>query len=372
MAATTPSLHLAPVTSVRRTPSIDRPCHRRARRSRWCGRRGLSRDAHWRRLRATRHRASWGTGASDISPSYGIDAMAAIGFVQSALVVIAPGTPTTVNIGAVSTRADLSQTVTWQVAADAGTAIAVAPANGQLLLDAGGRATQPLTFTTLQTQGQYVVPFQMTSSTGNSVPNLALSVVVAPAGSIFPYFNNAGISDDSTDMGNLDGAGFSYSAQALAAAGVTPGSAVTVGGINYIWPKVPAGQNDNIQASGQTITFAATSVRSTIGLLGCAAQTDAGGAQGTLTVTYADTTTQNILMVFTDWTEGGGEYPLVGGDVVAVTTAYRDNGTTPSNDTTYVYALAATLTGSSTVQSITLPSNVTGGSIHLFDIELAP
>jgi hypothetical protein len=55
-----------------------------------------------------------------------------------------------------------------------------------------------------------------------------------------------------------------------------------------------------------------------------------------------------------------------------VTAAYRDQGTTKDTVTTYVYALTASLTGSSPVQRVTLPLNVTGGAIHIFDIELAP
>ena len=316
--------------------------------------------------------ATWGTGASDMPPSYGVDSTAAIGFVQTSPIVIAPGAQVTANLGAASTRSDVSQTITWEVSANAGTAIGVSPTSGQLTLAPSAKGTAALTFTAPQTQGQYIVPFQMTSSTGNAVPSAAVSVIVAPAGSLFPYFNNAGISDDSTGTGNLDGAGFSYSAEALAAAGVTPGSTIAAGGINYTWPNVPVGQDDDIQVAGQTISFAAASGKTTIGLLGCATDAETTGAQGTLTVTYADSSTQSIPIAFTDWTRGGGGYPLVGGNVVAVTTAYRDQGTTKQNVTSYVYALSATLTGTAAVQSVTLPFTVTGGSINVFDVELGP
>jgi hypothetical protein len=292
--------------------------------------------------------------------------------VQTSPIVIAPGAQVTANLGAASTRSDVSQTITWEVSANAGTAIGVSPTSGQLTLAPSAKGTAALTFTAPQTQGQYIVPFQMTSSTGNAVPSAAVSVIVAPAGSLFPYFNNAGISDDSTGTGNLDGAGFSYSAEALAAAGVTPGSTIAAGGINYTWPNVPVGQDDDIQVAGQTISFAAASGKTTIGLLGCATDAETTGAQGTLTVTYADSSTQSIPIAFTDWTRGGGGYPLVGGNVVAVTTAYRDQGTTKQNVTSYVYALSATLTGTAAVQSVTLPFTVTGGSINVFDVELGP
>jgi len=260
--------------------------------------------------------------------------------------------------------------VSWQLSSAAGTAVAVAPTSGSLSLGMGAQATTPLTFTAPVTEGQYTLPFQMTSSTGVPCPSPVLNVIVASAGALWPYYNNAGISDDTTGTGNFDGDGYSYSAQALAAAGVNPGSTLSVGGVTYTWPNVAAGQNDNINVGGQTITFSETAHKTTLGLLG-SASSGSTGASGNLTVTYADNTTQSIPIVFGDWTEGGGTFSIVPGDTLAITTTYRDGGTTKYATTTYVYAFTASLTdATSTVTSISLPSSVSGGSMHLFDIEL--
>ena len=83
-----------------------------------------------------------------------------------------------------------------------------------------------------------------------------MSVVVDKPGDLSPFFNNTGISDDSNGgAANYDGDGFSYSEQALTAAGLAPGGTVTSNGLTYTWPNVAAGQPDNIVASGQTIAL---------------------------------------------------------------------------------------------------------------------
>jgi beta-glucosidase len=52
-----------------------------------------------------------------------------------------------------------------------------------------------------------------------------------------------GVTDDANPApGNLDGAGFSFSAQALASAGVVPGGTVTSGSLSFTWPDAPAGE----------------------------------------------------------------------------------------------------------------------------------
>ena len=239
---------------------------------------------------------TWGTAATDAPPSYGTSSTAAIGFIQAGQLVIAPGAQTTTSIGAQSTRSDITQTVSWQLSSAAGTAVTVAPTSGSLSLATGAQATTSLTFTAPQTEGQYTLPFQMTSSTGVACPSPVLNVIVASAGALWPYYNNAGISDDSTGTGNFDGDGYSYSAEALATAGVTPGGTLSVGGVTYTWPNVAAGQNDNIEVGGQTITFSETAHKTTLGLLG-SASSGSTGASGNLTVTYADNTTQSIPIV---------------------------------------------------------------------------
>jgi predicted alpha-1,2-mannosidase len=151
---------------------------------------------------------SWGTAATDAPPSFGVDSTAAIGFSSVGQLVLVPGAQATATIGAQSTRSDVSQTVSWQFSASGANAgVTVSPSSGTLSLAAGTQATQPLTIIAPSTQGQYPLPFQLTSSTGNLAPGPAIVLVVAAPGAIYPYFNNAGISNDSTGGTNFDGGG---------------------------------------------------------------------------------------------------------------------------------------------------------------------
>ena len=248
--------------------------------------------------------------------------------------------------------------------------MAVGPTSGQLTLAAGAKGSQSLTLTAPTTQGRYSIPFQLTSSLGVAAPSVVAPHHRRPCGATFwPYFNNAGICDDGSGAANFDGVGYSYSAQALAAGGAKPGGTVTAGGIAYTWPNEASGQLDNVAVSGQTITYP-SAVKKTLGLLGSATNAGSGGAQGTVTVTYADNSTLAITVVFTDWTEGGGSFGPAAGNVVAVTSAYRNAGGNKDAHAAYVFAFSAALTSSQPVVSVTLPSSTTGGEIHLFDVEL--
>jgi hypothetical protein len=78
--------------------------------------------------------------------------------------------------------------------------------------------------------GFYSVPVTFAGLVGTALPPSALSLTVAQPGSPLWYYNNTGISDDSATTGaDLDGGGWSYSAQALVAAGVKPGGQVSAG-----------------------------------------------------------------------------------------------------------------------------------------------
>ncbi len=135
------------------------------------------------------------------------------------------------------------------------------------------------------------------------------------------------------------------------------------------WPNVAVSTNDCISLGGQTIAYP-NAVKTTISFLGSATNAGSGGATAAVTVTYANGTTQTVNIVFTDWTEGGGGFGPVTGDVVAITTTYRNSGGNKDAHDAYVFAYSAALTSSQPVASITLPTTSNGGDIHLFDIEL--
>ncbi|HYU04045.1 MAG TPA: hypothetical protein VEL02_09400, partial [Jatrophihabitantaceae bacterium] len=192
-------------------------------------------------------------------------------------------------------------------------------------------------------------------------------------GELWPYFTNAGITDDNdTSAATYDGGGWSYSAQALDAQGATPGSTVTVDGIDYTWPDVPVATLDNIEATGQTIPLAAPAHASRIGLLGSSTNAGSAGAGGTATITYTDGTTSHFTAEFSDWTLGAGGFPPLPSNITAVTMPYRNyTGNLRDNVKTYVFAMEAPVSVGKTVASITLPQ-ATGGDMHIFAITLLP
>ncbi|WP_218006745.1 NPCBM/NEW2 domain-containing protein [Microtetraspora fusca] len=117
-----------------------------------------------------------------------------------------------------------------------------------------------------------------------------------PYGSLAAAFDNVGISDDAnTGAGNLDGGGSSFSAQKLAAIGVTPGSRRTVEGVEFTWPSSTPGTPDNVVAAGQTIALSGKG--SGLAFLG----TEAGNVSRPVTVVYADGSTDSGTLGFPNW-----------------------------------------------------------------------
>jgi hypothetical protein len=183
------------------------------------------------------------------------------------------------------------------------------------------------------------------------------------------YYDNTGISDDgdTTCMADYDGDGYSYSAQALSAAGATPGGTVTVDGIGYTWPDVPSCQPDNILTAGQKILVHGTAGATTLGFLGSSGN---GSAGGPVTVTYTDGTSQTSQLYFGDWAQSASN-----GDVAALSMPYRNaQGGGSQQITMYVFADEVQLDSSKTVASVTLPmiaDHVSSDtSTHIFAIGL--
>src|SRR5205823_1108571 len=120
---------------------------------------------------------------------------------------------------------------------------------------AGAKASAPVTVNVAAgtAEGSHQVPVTFTSS-GVASTQATIGVLVAQPGSWLATVNNAGISPDSKpSAANFDANGWSYSSNALAAAGVQPGGTVTVDGLSYTWPDYPVGEPDNVMAQGQTV-----------------------------------------------------------------------------------------------------------------------
>jgi predicted alpha-1,2-mannosidase len=237
----------------------------------------------------------------------------------------------------------------------------------------GATSTRPwLTESFVRTGGTLDFTLGATPNTGwGSAPGDAPPSFDAPGGALPSHFDNVGTSDDANRAAaDYDLVGYSYSAQALAAAGVRPGGTVTAGGLTFTWPSAGAGAPNNVIAAGQTVDVTAAAGAARLSLLGSGTH---GNPSGTLTVTYTDGTSQTATIGLSDWTLNGGSGQPAFGNVTAATSAYR-NRTSGGTDQvrTYVFATApVTLTAGKQVRSVRLPATVSTGRMHVFAIAIA-
>ena len=307
---------------------------------------------------------SWGTGASNAPPSYG-PTFAATGALSPSAVNLQPGetSKTTLTVKSVTSS---DQAVKWTASAPSG--VTVSPSSGTLNVPSGGSADVDVTVTAGDTDGNYPVNFTLTSPSGKILP-VSLGVIVAKPGDLTPFYDNSGISDDSNTSGaNYDGGGWSYSEQALTAAGLAPGASVTSGGITYTWPDVPAGKPDNITAGGQTILLSAPAGATKLGFLGSAYNAGTDGSSGTATITYTDGSTSSATLGFSDWTLGGGGGTPRTDNTTVASTPYRNHTSGKDNVKTYVFAASMPITSGKTVANVTLPATLSQGSYGVFAI----
>jgi hypothetical protein len=199
---------------------------------------------------------------------------------------------------------------------------------------------------------------------------MTVTVLVAAPGSLLRAFDNAGVSNDSdVTQANFDGGGASYSAQALAAAGISAGATVTAGGITYTWPPSAPGYPENAVADGQHVTVDAPAGTREVGFLGAAAD---GPSQGIVTLRYSDGSIGKYWLGFSDWTlNGGGASGPSYGNVVAASTTYRNCAyCSPVQQTvkTYLFSAAVPVPTGKTLVGVTLPTGATQGTLHIFAI----
>lgn len=176
-----------------------------------------------------------------------------------------------------------------------------------------------------------------------------------------PAYNNTGTSNDSSpSSGNFDGGGSSYSAQALQGVDVVPGQQYDSDGIAYMWPSPAPGTANNYQANGQVIPVVPVANATMLGFLGAASE---GNSSGTATMTFTDSTTQTFTLGMTDWASA----PAFG-NTIAATMSYRNTSSGKQTLNVYLFTAEFALPQNKTLQSVTLPATVTGGSLHIFSL----
>ncbi|MGH2909010.1 MAG: NEW3 domain-containing protein [Solirubrobacteraceae bacterium] len=289
----------------------------------------------------------------------GLPSAAAVSFTHSAIV---PGKPSPVT--AVVTNDGRTPIEQGTIGLTVPSGWTVSPATRSLgHIAAGATATgrftvvapsppPGLTANTLTATADYVSAGRHATATGE------LSVITnIPYPSLASAFNNVAVVDDSNPtVGDFDGSGDSYSAQALAAVGVSPGVAVTSNGATFSWPTAGVGTQDNVQSEGQAIDLSGSG--SKVAFLG----SEAGFSSAPVTVTYTDGSTTTATLGFPNWccaaTNTYGASP-------AIISHYRDTPTGPADQgTDYdVFYNSVGIDASKTVATVTLPSDA---DIHIF------
>jgi beta-galactosidase len=185
------------------------------------------------------------------------------------------------------------------------------------------------------------------------------TIPVSLATTLAEAFDNNGISDDSdVSAADFDGVGNSYSAQALAAAGLTPGASFTHDGITFTWPDVASGQPDNVVANGQTILLTGTGT--TLGFVGASSPSDESGPG---TIYYSDGSTSSYTITLDNYFDA----PDTGNDIIAQNSYVNDsnsatNGGSPQRDhPVWLFYTSVPVTAGKTVAAVTLPA---GGGLQ--------
>ena len=189
------------------------------------------------------------------------------------------------------------------------------------------------------------------------------NVTNTPFSTLAAAFNNVAITDESnTKPGNFDGGGDSYSAQALAAAGATPGATITAAGATFTWPTAAAGTNDNVAGSGVMVDLSGHG--SKLAFLG----SEAGFDTDTVSVTYTDGTSTSGSLGFPNWC---CDSPTDHGATPAIVTDHRNTPSGPANfGIDYdVFYNAIQIDPAKTVATVTLPNDP---AIHVFAVTVQP
>ena len=192
---------------------------------------------------------------------------------------------------------------------------------------------------------------------GNGKATGTASVDV-PHASLSAAFDNTGTTDDANpSAGAFASSGKTYSAQALAAAGITRGGTVTYAGTPFTWPDVAPGTPDNVEANGQVILASGTG--KTLGFLGAATN---GTQGGTGTVYYTDGSTEPFILSFSDW------WTPADTDQTVATCTYINAPEGRYDHKGSVYHAAVPLRSGKTVQAVALPRTGTspGPGMHVF------
>jgi hypothetical protein len=213
--------------------------------------------------------------------------------------------------------------------------------------------------------------------TGGLLETAGKARATTPASPITLPFNSVSSTSDGTPPTSLSASfdirGNSYSAQAMAAAGLTSGATVTTNGLTFTWPSVTPGSPDNVVAEAQTIALPSTPGATMLGFLGSASDRP---LTGTATIAYTDGTTTTATLEFDDWALLGAPPPPgpFSDNSIVASMPYRNTASgAKDNVPVYVFFTSLALDPSKTAASITLPTATADiAEIHIFAMAIGP
>ncbi|GGM22752.1 hypothetical protein GCM10010129_78900 [Streptomyces fumigatiscleroticus] len=210
--------------------------------------------------------------------------------------------------------------------------------------------------------GTYPLTATATYSGGSCTADATLLV---PFASVKAAYTNVGITDDSDPApGKYDGGGFSFSAQALAAEGLEPGTSFTHDGLTCQWPDVEAGTPDAIGTKGQAVLISGTG--SELGIVGSGTS---GPAQGIGTIVYTDGSAQQYGLSFSDWWDNSN---VAQGGSRLGTYAYINSDDGKVDQKVSLFATKVQLAAGKTAQAVVLPTSGEAGTPqgHVFTMAI--
>ena len=180
------------------------------------------------------------------------------------------------------------------------------------------------------------------------------SVDLASAYDAYGFYDDADQANI-TPANSLDNGDDVYSANLLSPPGTTP-MGLNVNGTQFAFG--PPNKLDSVYGNGEGPIDLPSGQFASLNLLA----TGVGGAQEsqTVTVSYTDSTTQEVTQTFDDWYSGSSctsSNPCAPGESVAVAMPYRDTTSGVQDNVFYLFAYSFALDTSKTVKSLTLPDN---------------
>jgi predicted alpha-1,2-mannosidase len=308
--------------------------------------------------------SSWGTAPADAPPSYTTGMVPATSSLSPTQLDVTPGGWSYYTM-TLHNATDQPETINWSATAPAASGLLFTSPTGTAHVPADGQTNVYLFVMASKTAPQDFEPVSIDLTDGSYVlPAETGTVLVAPAGSLPTLFNGEGISDDTNQAAaDFDGGGYSYSAQALAAAGLKPGKSFTADGATLMWPNSPSGSPDEVVTNGQTLKLNAPSGTQQVVFAGAATN---GPAEAPATLNYSDGTSRTLELGFSDWTLNAASSKPSYGNVEIAATPYR-NSTSGSSQkvNTYVFAASLPVDPAKTLVSVTLPMS---SNLHVFAV----